>query len=169
MSIKIAYTGRGMAKVRWLDESEDRAWRGYRRMHTLLDLYITRDLARASGLSAADYDILTTVSEGPEAGWRAHELAARLLWSTSRLAHQVGRMESRGLVVRSGCDDDARGATVSLSEAGWKALRDAAPGHVRSVRRHLIDLLTPAEIESLAAISSKVVEHFSAPGSTAAK
>jgi DNA-binding MarR family transcriptional regulator len=126
-------------------------------MRTLLDLHLARDLGRESGLSESDYDVLSTLSEAPGSRWRANELAARLLWSSSRLAHHVGRMERRGLVSRSGCDDDGRGATVSITEAGREVLERAAPAHVESVRRHFVDLLTPAEVETLAAIAEKVV------------
>src|SRR5437016_173600 len=121
-----------MRPVRWLTPAEDRAWRGYRRMRTLLDLHIGRDMARDSGLSDADYDILSTLTEPPGPPWRAHELAERLLWSTSRLAHQVGRMERRGLVARESCEDDKRGALIVLTEAGFATLKEAAPLHVES-------------------------------------
>lgn len=142
--------------VRWLTPAEDRAWRGWRRMRLLLDLRIGRDLAE-DGLSESDYDVLSTLTESPEAAWRANEMAARLLWSSSRLAHHVGRMEKRGLVARSSCSDDGRGATVSITPAGRALLERAAPAHVESVRRNLVDLLTPEEVETLAAIADKVV------------
>ncbi|MDP9075182.1 MAG: MarR family transcriptional regulator, partial [Actinomycetota bacterium] len=131
-----------MAKHRWLTPAEERAWRGYRRMRALLDLQLARDMSHAGGLSEPDYDILSTLSEEP-GPWRANELASRLLWSTSRLAHQVGRMERRGLVVREACPEDGRGAVISLTDLGLATLRRAAPPHVASVRAHLIDLLTP--------------------------
>jgi DNA-binding MarR family transcriptional regulator len=149
-----------MTATRWLSPGEERAWRGYRRMRTLLDLRLARDLAQDAGLSEADYDVLSTLTEAPGSSWRANELAARLLWSSSRLAHHVGRMERRGLVTRRTCDDDGRGAVVAISDAGMEILRRAAPGHVESVRRHLVDLLTPAEVETLATISAKVIRHF---------
>ena len=142
--------------ARWLTPAEDRAWRGWRRMRLLLDLRIGRDLAD-DGLSESDYDVLSTLSESPEAAWRANEMAARLLWSSSRLAHHVGRMEKRGLVSRSSCSDDGRGATVSITPAGRSLLERAAPAHVESVRRNFVDLLTPEEVETLAAIADKVV------------
>lgn len=150
-----------MALTRWLDPEQERAWRRYRRMRTLLDLQIARDLKTESGLSEADYDILSTLSESPDGSWRARELATRLLWSTSRLAHQVGRMEQRGLVARTGVDDDARGAVVVLTRAGRATLQSAAPPHVESVRRHLVDLLTPAEVKALDRIAGKVIAHLS--------
>lgn len=150
-----------MWRVRWLTPAEERAWRGYRRMRTLLDLQLARDLGQDSGLSDPDYDVLSTLTEGTQPRWRANDLATHLCWSTSRLAHHVGRMERRGLVAREACDDDRRGATIILTDAGWAALRAAAPRHVESVRRHFIDLLTPAEIAALGTISAKVLAHLS--------
>jgi DNA-binding MarR family transcriptional regulator len=168
-----------MTEPRWLTADEQRAWRGYRRMRALLDLQLARDLARDSDLSEPDYDVLSTLTEGPhvaadgmpvtpappgEPAWRATALADRLLWSTSRLAHHVGRMERRGLVARGTCGDDGRGATVFLTPVGRQVLEDAAPLHVESVRRHLIDVLAPEEIDQLAAITAKVLDHLAAEG-----
>jgi DNA-binding MarR family transcriptional regulator len=149
-----------VASTRWLTAPQERAWRRYRRMRTLLDLQITRDLQRDSGLSDADYDVLSTLSEKPEGSWRARDLASRLLWSTSRLAHHVGRMEHRGLVAREPCADDARGALISLTEQGRDTLVRAAPLHVASVRRHLIGLLTADEVAALDTIAEKVITHL---------
>lgn len=153
-----------MASVRWLTPSEDRAWRGYRRLHKLLDLQVSRDLARQSGLSDADYDVLSTLTEESGPPWRANELAARLLWSTSRLAHQVGRMERRGLVRREPCADDRRGALIHLTDDGWAVLRKAAPAHVASVRENFIDLLSPAEVAVLGDIANKVIAKLAGAG-----
>jgi DNA-binding MarR family transcriptional regulator len=157
-----------MSDVSWLSPEEERAWRAYRRMRTLLDLQNARDLARDSHLSESDYDVLSTLTEKPGRSWRASELAARLLWSTSRLAHHAGRMERRGLIARGECAEDGRGATVTLTDAGWAALQAAAPAHVASVRRHFIDLLTPSEVQTLADVAGKVLEHFGEPQQDAA-
>ncbi|HEX5291640.1 MAG TPA: MarR family transcriptional regulator, partial [Streptosporangiaceae bacterium] len=106
-----------MSEVRWLSPDEEHAWRAYRRMRTRLDLQIARDLARDSRLSESDYDVLSTLTEQPGRTWRASELAAQLLWSTSRLAHHAGRMERRGLIARGECEEDGRGATLTLTDA----------------------------------------------------
>jgi DNA-binding MarR family transcriptional regulator len=133
-------------------------------MRTLLDLQIARDLHRDSGLSETDYDVLSTLSEKPGSRWRARDLAAQLLWSTSRLAHHVGRMEQRGLVTRQPTADDARGAVICLTEQGRAVLHQAAPPHVASVRRHFIDLLTSQEVATLDRIAEKIVTHLGGPG-----
>lgn len=153
-----------MARTRWLSAEQEQAWRHYRRMRTLLDLQIARDLKRDSDLSEPDYDVLSTLSESPDGSWRARDLAARLLWSTSRLAHQVSRMEQRAVVRRRGVDEDGRGAVVELTEHGRAVLRAAAPFHVNSVQRHMVSLLSPAEIKTLDRIACKIVDHLTDDG-----
>ncbi|MGW5560927.1 MarR family winged helix-turn-helix transcriptional regulator [Micromonospora sp. NPDC003944] len=147
-----------MDAARWLDEREDRAWRGYRRMRRLLDLELARELTQDAGLSEADYDVLSDLSETPQGRLRLRELADRMLWSRSRLSHHLTRMQQRGLVTRAECADDARGSVVVLTPAGRQAIESAAPGHVAAVRRHLIDLLSPAEIDALGALTHRVVD-----------
>jgi DNA-binding MarR family transcriptional regulator len=149
--------------TKWLTEDEQRAWRGSRRMRQLLDLQLARDLERDSGLSEPDYDVVTTLSESADARWRVGDLASRLLWSTSRLAHHLGRMEVRGLVARQPCADDGRGSTVALTDHGRSVLKKAAPLHVRSVRAHFVDLLGVDELECLATLASRVIGRL-APG-----
>ena len=157
-----------MAQVRWLTDSEDRAWRGYRRLRALLDLQVSRDLLRDSGLSDADYDVLSTVSESRPERLRQSELATRMRWSASRTSHHVARMEERGLVRREECPEDGRGAVVSVTDAGWQALKEAAALHVESVRRHLIDLLSPDQIAVLGDITEVVLTHLSEHDAAAA-
>ncbi len=137
-----------------------RAWRGYRRMRTLLDLELSRDLMRESGLSEPDYDVLSNLSEARDQRMRLSELAAWMLWSKSRLSHHITRMQQRGLVEREECPGDARGSVLTLTPAGRRAIMQAAPKHVASVRRHVIDLLTRDELAALDALSHRVVERL---------
>jgi DNA-binding MarR family transcriptional regulator len=149
-----------MTGTRWLDEREMRAWVGYRRMRLLLDLQLNRDLMSQSGLSEPDYDVLSSLSGASGHRMRLTDLAAHMRWSKSRLSHHVTRMQQRGLVERETCADDGRGSMLVLTRRGLDAIVEAAPGHVESVRRHLIDRLTPAEIDVLAALSQRVVDHL---------
>ncbi|WFF08482.1 MarR family transcriptional regulator [Micromonospora sp. WMMD1076] len=149
-----------MDEPRWLDEQEDRAWRGYRRMRRLLDLELARELMQDTGLSEPDYDVLSDLSETPEQRLRLSELADRMLWSRSRLSHHISRMQQRGLVTREECATDGRGSVVVLTPAGRRAVEAAAPGHVAAVRRHLIDRLTPAEVSALGTLSQRVIDHL---------
>jgi DNA-binding MarR family transcriptional regulator len=149
-----------VAEPRWLNDVEARAWRGYRRMRALLDLQLTRDLAADSGLSDADYDVLSNLSETEGHSLRLKQLAEHMLWSTSRLSHQLTRMQERGLVSREESPADGRGAIIVLTEAGWETIQVAAPPHVESVRRHFIDLLSDEQIDVLGDVAETVVRHL---------
>jgi DNA-binding MarR family transcriptional regulator len=149
--------------TRWLTDPEMRAWLGYRRMFLLLNAAVNRDLAEDSGLSEPDYDVLSNLSDAPGHRGRLTELASRMLWSQSRLSHHISRMEQRGLVTREECATDGRGSVVVLTAEGLRAIEKAAPLHVDSVRRRIIDVLSPAQLEALADITETVVDHLGDP------
>lgn len=145
------------SKVQWLDDRQQRAWRGLITMQSELDAHLRRSLARHSGLSDADYSVLVNLSEAPEDKLRVFELVRALQWEKSRLSHQLRRMEQRGLVERTGCETDGRGAFVSLSPRGREAITAAAPMHVAEVRRHFVDVLTDEQLDTLTEITNAVV------------
>lgn len=146
--------------TRWLSADEQRAWRAYLRMTLLVDSAVARDLSRDAGLSMPDYLVLAALSEATGHRRRLTELSSRMQWSPSRLSHHVTRMQQRGLVTRADCPEDLRASYVVLTDAGWDAITAAAPDHVASVREHLIDLLSRAEIAALTKIGEKVTTHF---------
>ncbi|MPY92714.1 MAG: MarR family transcriptional regulator [Acidimicrobiia bacterium] len=129
-------------------------------MRALLDLQIPRDLAQDSGLSDADYTVLVVLSEAPGDRVRMMELAERMLWSRSRVSHHLQRMEERGLVRREEHADNVRAIDAVLTEKGVAAAEVAAPKHVASVRRHLVDLLTEDELRALGDMSERVIAHL---------
>ncbi|MHB8293402.1 MAG: MarR family winged helix-turn-helix transcriptional regulator [Acidimicrobiales bacterium] len=144
-----------MDEPRWLSESEARTWRGFWEMTRGLTTVMERQLAE-SGLSLADYELLVPLSEAAGSVLRARDLGCAARWDRSRLSHQLGRMERRGLIRRFGCPTDARGTMVELSPAGRRAIEAAAPGHVATVRRYFVDLLSRPEMRMLAEVSDRV-------------
>jgi len=105
---------------------------------------------------------MVRLSESPDRRLRMSELASRTLASKSRLSHQISRMEVAGLVRREGCPEDRRGAYAVLTDAGWQRLVEAAPAHVASVRRWLVEALTHEQFIELGELCSRVVEHLQA-------
>lgn len=146
--------------LRWLNPTEERAWRGFRRMFTLLEGQLARELTDESGLSMADYTVMSNLVEAEGRRWRITELADHMQWSQSRLSHQIRRMESRGLARREDVTEDGRGTVVALTREGTRAIAAAAPGHFRSVRKHMINLLTEEQLQTLGDISDVVVTHL---------
>jgi len=148
--------------VRWLTADEQRAWRAYRDGTARLLDVLAHELEEDSGLSLGEYEVLVRLSEAPQRTLRMSELAGELAHSRSRLTHTVRRMESAGLVERAPCLEDARGVNCTMTEAGWRRLVDAAPSHVESVRRHLVDVLTPVQMQALGEAMAAVGAAFQA-------
>jgi DNA-binding MarR family transcriptional regulator len=146
-----------MARTRWLNQREQRAWRAFVLMQRRFGGRLAREIQKDTGLSGADYEVLVNLSEAPEGRMRAFELGRATEWEKSRLSHHITRMADRGLVRRESCPTDNRGAFVVLTEVGRKAIDEAAPRHVEHVRRWFIDSLTPAQLDALAEIAEAVV------------
>jgi DNA-binding MarR family transcriptional regulator len=146
----------------WLSDDEQRAWQAYRLMTRQLDARLARQLARDSGLSMQDYDVLSALTDTAEHRRCAKDLGAHLLWSPSRLSHHLDRMQRRDLVRRVGCPE-GRGTDVVLTGQGLAAIQAAAPGHVAAVRQSFIDRLTPSDLAALARASSAVIDGLREP------
>ncbi|KOX03275.1 MarR family transcriptional regulator [Micromonospora sp. NRRL B-16802] len=127
-------------------------------MLTALPARLSRDLARDSGLSPADYEVLSTLSEKPNRRWALKDLAAKMEWSRSRLSHHAARMQARGLIDKEPDPQDARGCILHLTDEGLTVLDEAAPHHLRSVRARFLDHLSPDELAVLRKLSTRVAD-----------
>lgn len=149
-----------MAQPRWLTAQEQVSWRAFLAASLLLQDQFGRDLQRTHGLTMADYEILVRLSDAEGHRLRMSDLAEVSLSSKSRITHQITRMEEAGLVERQPCATDKRSFFAVLTDAGWQRLVDAAPDHVASVRKHLVDVLTPEQFAELGRICLILVEHI---------
>lgn len=146
--------------VRWLSETEMRAWRSYVVSTLMLRQRLHRELAERHEVSLMDYEVLVCLSSRQDRRMRMTELASMLGSTKSRLSHQIGRMEADGVVRRVKDPEDKRGVAAELTEEGFAVLEQTAPTHVEGVRMHLIDLLTPDEQLAMGEAFSRVLEHL---------
>jgi DNA-binding MarR family transcriptional regulator len=144
--------------TRWLDQQEHQTWRSYLAATRLLGSQLDRELQRDSGIPHTYYEILVRLSEAPDRRLRMSDLADASESSRSRLSHAVARLVTTGWVSRESCPTDRRGAFATLTDAGFKALADAAPAHVESVRKHLFDRLTREQVIQLGEICEAITE-----------
>ncbi|MBM0125079.1 MarR family transcriptional regulator [Pimelobacter simplex] len=149
----------GGREPRWLDQDQQRTWRSFLLGTTLLLDRLDEDLRREHGLSAVEYEILVRLSEA-DGTLRMAQLAAALAHSRSRVTHTVKRMESAGLVVREESPEDGRGVDCRLTETGLAVLRTAAPDHVETVRRSLVDLVDAADLAALGRVMNAVCDQL---------
>lgn len=133
---------------RWLSEDQQRVWRLYLNGVAKITEVLDAEL-RQFGLDLGEYEILVHLSESPDHQLRMSDLASRVRQSRSRLTHTVARMETKGLISRLSCPSDRRGVIANMTEAGYALLVEAAPYHVESVRRILVDPVSKADFTAL--------------------
>ncbi|MEU5562580.1 MarR family winged helix-turn-helix transcriptional regulator [Micromonospora musae] len=143
-----------------LDGREYQSWRAFHRMHDQLSLALNQHLQRDAGISEPDFQVLAALAEAPRQALRSRELREELQWEKSRLAHQLRRMEQRGLVLRDDCPEDARSATVRITDAGLAGVRTAAQAHAALVRELFFDALTPAQLDAFDEAGAAVIERL---------
>jgi DNA-binding MarR family transcriptional regulator len=141
----------------WLSTHEEHVWRGWLRLNAELSATLQRELQDDAGLSMPDFGVLVHLTDSPDGRVRVTDLARLLLWERSRVSHHVTRMERRGLVTREECVEDGRGAFIAVTPAGRTAIQQAAPGHVRAVRRLVFDALSTDEVDQLGAAVDKIL------------
>ncbi len=148
--------------VPWLTSDEQRSWRAFIRLHQKLSAHLVSDLQSHSKLSGSDFEILVALTDVPEGRVRFQDLAKEIDWEQSRLSHQIRRMIKRDLVAREECAEDGRGAFVLITDHGREIIEAAAPKHVVTVRRLVIDALTPEELAELERLSNRILERVDA-------
>jgi DNA-binding MarR family transcriptional regulator len=143
--------------TRWLDKEQKAAWVRLAAVLELLPGALDSQLRRDAQITHFDYFVLAMLSEAPHRTLRMTTLAELTTATLARLSHVVQRLETRGLVERFPCPEDKRATNARLTEAGWAKVREAAPGHVETVRDNVIDALTPDQVTQLTDILDAVL------------
>jgi DNA-binding MarR family transcriptional regulator len=117
------------------------AWRSFLHAHARLTRRLDEELQTAHHLSLAEYDALIQLARVPGRRLRMSVLAERVLLSRSGITRLVDRLEASGMVKRSACATDARGAEAILTTAGLQRLRVASETHLAGVRRYFLDVI----------------------------
>ena len=141
--------------TRWLRPDEMAAWRSYIETYADLMAALEGDLA-STGLNLGDYQVLVYLSESADRTLRMCDLAARLQLSPSGLTRRLDGLVGAGLVERRGSEHDRRVMLAALTPKGLSTLERAAPVHVESVRRHVIDQLDESELKVFAGVFQKI-------------
>lgn len=147
--------------TKWLSPQEMDAWLAF--IETTGDLMkaIERDLAEF-GLDRGDYQLLALLSESEDQQMRMCDLADRLRLTRSGLTRRMEGVLKKKLVTRIQSTEDGRVAFAQLTTKGFDLLKTAAPSHLDSVRRLMIDLLSPTEIKAFATGFKKISTNLNA-------
>ena len=140
------------------------AWRTMLHAQSHLVRRLDEDLRAAHGLSLAEYDALIQLVDAPGRRLRMSVLANRVLLSRSGITRLVDRLVADGMVERSVCPTDARGAEASLTPAGLDRLRQASRTHLDGVERYFLDIVSPEDQGAIERGLGAVVDQLEAQG-----
>ncbi|KQM16213.1 MarR family transcriptional regulator [Plantibacter sp. Leaf171] len=153
-----------MTDTRWLSDAEQRDWVRFAAVLELLPAALDLQLTRDEHLTHFDYFTLAMLSEAPERTLRTSALAARTNATLPRLSRVLTRLEGEGFIARSPVLEDRRATNVTLTDAGWDKVVQAAPGHVGNVRSLVLDALSAEQVEQLGAISAALLTRLDPDG-----
>ena len=144
---------------RWLDDTQQQAWRGLRAIVSRAFPELERTL-KSHGLLAVHYHIFVTLSEAPDQTLRLSELADGANMSQSRLTHRLRALLERGDVIISEDPGDRRAKNATLTETGRNRLEQIAPQHAEDVQRLIFDPLTAEQTKALADALTTVADNL---------
>jgi DNA-binding MarR family transcriptional regulator len=103
----------------------------------------------ARGDVPANFEILLRLARSDHQRLRMTDLAAQAGLTPSGLSRAVDRLAREGLVERTTCTEDARGAYAQLTAKGNKVTVAAVKKHVDDIQEHFIDVLSKEQRKQL--------------------
>jgi DNA-binding MarR family transcriptional regulator len=141
-------------KTQSLSLRESTIWHAFKESAQMVLTWLAHDVAEATDLSEADFDVLSQLMDPGARDLRQQALAQSLGWHKARLSHHLSRMESRDLVVRRPLS--GRIVIVNITKHGRDAYTSARPVHAASIRRSLLGQLTKHDIDSVLSIYARL-------------
>ncbi|CAB4542624.1 unannotated protein [freshwater metagenome] len=143
-----------------MKELDSKAWRAFHKIGSRLLPHLGRQVTAHSGITGAEYVVLTALSELPADSVNLNRLALGLGWETSRMSHQITRMQEAGLVKKTQSDSDARCFDVSITSKGRKIAEKAVPLQSLEINHCFSQVLTSKQKEALIEISEAISAHM---------
>lgn len=109
-------------------------------------------------LSTTEYDVLFTLSRGPELGMRQMQIAQMQLIGQSSLSRLIDRLEGGGYVRRVADPEDARSALIQLTDSGRATQRAIGTAHLDDIAQALEERLTQSELRTLQLLCRKLID-----------
>ncbi len=132
-------------------------WDLWMRAQRLLAREIDHRLQTECGISKAEFSVLVSLLRASGPALRVVDLVESLGWEKSRVAHQLTRMEGRGLVQRTESGARGRRTGVGLTAEGRCLAESAVLAHGETVRRCFLDHLTPDQAAAIRAWSEQTI------------
>ena len=149
-----------LARTPTPDDPRLGAWRSFIHANARLLRRLDEELQETHGLSLAEYDALLQLVNAPDRRLRMSVLAERVLLSRSGITRLVDRLVAAGMVERSACVADARGAEAALTAKGLATLREASRTHLDGVQRYFLGLIEDEQRASIECGCNRILDEL---------
>ena len=134
------------------------SWRSFLVAHSVVARRLDEELQAETGLSLFEYSALLQLAEADDRRKRMSELAEGILLTRSGVTRLVDRLVRDGLVERSPCSSDGRGADAVLTDEGLRRLRAASRVHLRGIDRYDFEQVSPDDHEVVGRAMDRITE-----------
>ena len=142
--------------TKWLNPTEQRAWRTLVALTTRLPAAMDTRLQRESGVTHFEYFVMALLTEEPGHRLQLSELAFKANASLSRLSHVVTKLERLGWAHRESVRG-RRGAHAVLTDEGFRKVQSITPGYLDAVRTLVFDGLDDERTAELVELGEMLV------------
>lgn len=140
-------------------------WGALLRTHAALVPILDRELEAAVGMPLAWYDVLLELANAPDRRLPMSELGERVTLSRTRVSRLVDEMQRAGYVEKQAHPGDRRSIYATMTAAGRKQFRAAAPVYARGIHEHFVAHLRPSELSAIATGLQRVARVAAQPTS----
>jgi DNA-binding MarR family transcriptional regulator len=132
-----------------LSADEEAFWRALLQVVIALPRAIDDDF-RGTGLTMSSYGVLSNLSDAEGRSLRLSELAVAGWLSPSRMSRLIESLQAEGLVTKHRAEQDGRGNVVTLTDKGFRVLKQYYPTSLASARHRVFDHLGGEQAKNLA-------------------
>ena len=132
------------------------AWRSYLQSHAGIVRELDAELIAQHGLTVRDYEVLLYLAQAEDHRLPMSALSERTMLTRSGITRLVDGLVSQELIERVSCESDARISYARLTKSGYAKLKHAGCTHVAGIERLFLAHFSPAELEQLASLLSRL-------------
>jgi DNA-binding MarR family transcriptional regulator len=132
------------------------SWIAFLRSHAAITRQLNAELLNAHGLTLSDYEVLFRLASAEDEMMRRVDLAESVVLTASGITRLLDGLQRAGYVEKASCPTDARVSYAKLTEAGRQKLAAASTTHVAGVEELFTGRFTEDELETLAALLSRL-------------
>lgn len=114
------------------------------------------DIEAGSGMPHRWFEVLVRLKRASGRSRRITELAAAMTLPQSSMTRLVDELEHAGLIERLSDPADRRVTSVHLTAKGLRRIGRLLDIYLSSAQRHLVDVLTPEQLDRLEEISRAI-------------